>query len=88
MPAPDWRDRKPIEDANRARVRVEHLAEIRLTQPRVDVEADLEAQLRGHHFRSSETPDEIHLSVAALAEQPLDAIAELLFPGSRRSGLA
>ena len=58
---------------------VEQLAEVGLAQPAVDARADLDADRRGHDGRTAEALREIDLPEAALADQPLDAIAQLRF---------
>ena len=72
--------RKRVEHANRARMRVEQLAEVRLAQPAVDAAADLDADRLRHHRRAADPPGEIDLAEAAFAEQPLDAVPQ---PGFR-----
>ena len=48
--APSARDqRKRVEDADRARMAVEQLAEVGLAQPAVDARADLDADRLRHH---------------------------------------
>jgi len=72
--------RKGIEHANRAGVVVEQLADVRFAEPAVDAAAHLDAERVRNHRRPAGPPREIHLTEAALAEQPLDAVAE---PGLR-----
>ena len=73
--------REAVEDADRARVAVEQLAEVRLAQPAVDVRADLDADLFGDGRRPAQPAREIDLAESALPEEPLDAVAQAPFPG-------
>src|SRR5207247_3713091 len=60
--------RKGVEHANRARVIVEELPEVRFTQPAVHPWARLDADRLGNGRRASDAPREIHLSESSLAE--------------------
>ena len=71
--------REGVEDADRARMAVEQLAEVGLAQPPVDARADLDADDRRDHWRAAEPPGEIDLAEPAFAEQPLDAVFKLGF---------
>ena len=68
--------RKGVEDANRARVLIEQLADVGLAQPAVDAAADLDADRVRDDRRAADPPREVDLTEAAFAEQPLDAVAE------------
>jgi len=69
--------RKLIEHANRARMSVEHLTEVRFAQPSVDVRAHLDAHLFWYDRRSATAVREIDLAEPALSEQPFDAVLQL-----------
>ena len=71
--------RKRVEDANRARVILEQLAEVRLAQPAADVRAHLETDHLRHPGRAPETMCEVHLAEPALAEPADDAILTACF---------
>src|SRR5439155_17036492 len=73
---PRARQGERVEDADRARVTVQELPEVGLPEPTVDAFAGLDAHGRRDDPRPSETPGEVGLAEPALAEQPLDAIAE------------
>ncbi len=68
--------RESVEHSDGARVAVEQLPEVRLTQPAVDTGADLDAQHFGNVARSSEAVGEVHLTEPAFAEQPVDRVPE------------
>ena len=67
-------ERKLLEHLDRSRMPVEQLAEVRFSQPPVDVRADLDADDLRDHRRSAESRGEEDLTEAALAEQPFDSI--------------
>ena len=58
---------------------VEQLAEVRLAQPAVDARAHLDADDLRDGGRAAEPRGEVDLAEAALAEQPLDPVAEPCF---------
>ena len=74
--------RKRVEDANRPRMPVEQLPEVRLAQPAVDPGAHLDAHDLRDDGRAAEPPGEVDLAESALAEQPFDLVHR-----SRVSGL-
>src|SRR5262249_42595629 len=69
-------ERKDVVDANRARVAVEQLAEIRFPHPAVNSPADLDADGFWNGAGSAEPPREIDLPEAALAKQTFDPIRQ------------
>src|SRR5439155_24415990 len=66
--------RKPIENADRARMAVEQLSKVRLAQPSIGAHTDLDADELGDVGRSTEPRCEEDLTEAALAEQALNPV--------------
>ena len=69
---PACTQRERVEHADRARVVVEQLAEVRLAQPAVDARAHLDAQAPRDSLRAAEPGREVDLSEAPSAEEPID----------------
>src|SRR5262249_28292973 len=67
---------KDVEDPDGARMLVQQLSEVRLTQPSVDPRADLDADDLRNVGGPAEPPREIHLAEAALAVEPIDLILQ------------
>ena len=72
-------DDEGVVDRDRARVIVEQLAEVRLADPAVDAAADLDAERVGHRARSAAAPRGVDLAESALADQPIDPVAQPRF---------
>ncbi len=68
--------RKRVENADRPRMLVEQLPEVRLAKPAVNPRADLDAKDLGHVAGPSEPARKIHLTEPAFAEQPFDGVLE------------
>ena len=68
--------RKRVEDANRARVAVEQLAEVGFAQPAVDALADLDADRLRDRRRRGAARRQIDLAEAAFAEPALDSVVQ------------
>src|SRR5207249_4580222 len=66
-------DGEPVEHAQRTRLAVEELGEIRLAQPGDDAVADLDAHLRGQPVAGSGR-GEIDLAEAALANEAVEPV--------------
>src|SRR4029079_9744977 len=71
--------RELVEDADRPRMTVEELAEIRLPEPAVDAGAHLDTDLIRHRDRSIPASGEIDLPESALSAQSFDSIAKSRF---------
>ena len=70
---------KGVVDANRPRMSVQQLSEVRFAQPAVDAGAHLDADDLRYDCRAAETLREIHLAESALAKQSSDAVLKLRF---------
>ena len=79
---------KRVEYPDRARVRIQQLAEVGLAQPAVHPAADLDADFRRDDRRAADPSREVDLAEAAFAEKPPDLILQTGFRGWRRSRLA
>jgi len=71
--------RKRVEDANRTRMAVQQLPEVRLAQPAVNSRACLDTDDLRDGGRAADARGEVDLAEAAFAEQALDLVAEPCF---------
>jgi hypothetical protein len=76
--------RKRVVHGDGARMTVEQLPDVRLTQPAVDAARGLDAYRAGHHGRSAEPSRQVHLPESSLAEEALDAVLEAGFRADDR----
>ena len=76
--------REHVVDADRPRMAVEQLAEVRLADPAVDARAGLDADALRHARRAPEPAGQIDLAEAAFAEKFFDAIVQAGFRAGDR----